>query len=42
MLPKLDVVGSSPIARSNFTHSAPAGGNAAESVFPLAMGLFVC
>jgi hypothetical protein len=38
----MDVVGSSPIARSNFVHSVPAGGNVAESVFSLAMGLFVC
>ena len=41
-LPKLEVVGSSPIARSIFIHSASAEGNAAESVFSLAMGLFVC
>jgi hypothetical protein len=41
-LPKLDVAGSSPVARSIFIHSAPTGGNAAQSVFSLAIGLFVC
>jgi hypothetical protein len=41
-LPKLDVAGSSPVARSILIHSAPAGGNAVESVFFLAIGRFVC
>jgi hypothetical protein len=41
-LPKLDVAGSSPVARSIFIPSAPAAGKWAETVFFLAIGPFVC